>query len=196
MQLACCKPHNESKTFFLWSNRTSTSKKFLPQLITFFKKKLILFSMICVWSWNFLFVGFLLFLNWFYSYRKRCNLRYCLLHSWLNELLLVLSLSAVKIVEYVTTVVSCLNMFCLILPLHMLKKQKVAYKIRVFNTEWANKYLDTFTRYKIFCFVYVRNMTILRQFTTKYAGLSKLFVSEKEIKESLSTSLGGSRASL
>jgi len=32
------------------------------------------------------------------------------------------------------------------------RKQKFAFKIRVFNTEWANKYLATFTRYK-FCAV-------------------------------------------
>jgi hypothetical protein len=51
--------------------------------------------------------------------------------------------------EYLTSIVCCCMSMCyLILRRHMLKHQNVAYKIRLFNTEWANKCLGTFTRHK------------------------------------------------
>jgi hypothetical protein len=74
-----------------------------------------------------------------------------------------------------------MNMFCLIIRRHVLKKQKFACKIRVFITEWANKYLVTFTRYK-FCAVCTL-YGILRQFEAIYSDLSNWWSVKEKYKD-------------
>jgi hypothetical protein len=66
------------------------------------------------------------------------------------------------------------------------KTKKIGSENRGINPEWTNKYLATFTKYKILCLVcqetlYVpKEYNICRHFEAKHPDLAKLNVSETQ----------------
>jgi hypothetical protein len=79
-----------------------------------------------------------------------------------------------------------------LIPSHhdLYKHGKIGSANRAFNPEWTNKYLATFTRDKILCLVCQETLSvpkeynICRHFEAKHSDLTKLDVSERQIKAS------------